>query len=154
MSFKDKLGGLMKIGSEEDEYDSYDDEDDYVEESEPVKTSVEEHNKVKQFDKKSQPAPKRRIPMNDSSVCIFKPKSSDEAKDIALTLLENKTVVMNFEGVDISVSQRVLDIVTGTCIAIDGALQKISNFIFIATPASVEVSGELQDSISGAFDTL
>ncbi|MBR5356732.1 MAG: cell division protein SepF, partial [Lachnospiraceae bacterium] len=70
------------------------------------------------------------------------------------TLLENKTVLINFEGVDISISQRVLDIVTGACIAVGGNLQKISNFIFIATPASVDVSGEFQDALTGAFDAL
>ena len=43
---------------------------------------------------------------------------------------------------------------TGACIAVGGNLQKISNYIFIATPASVDVSGEFQDSLTGAFDSL
>lgn len=31
----------------------------------------------------------------------------------------------------------------------DGNLQKISNYIFIATPQSVELSGDFQDLLSG-----
>ena len=30
-------------------------------------------------------------------------------------------------------------------------LQKISNYIFIVTPASVDISGDLQDSIAESF---
>ena len=92
--------------------------------------------------------------MTDSSVCVFKPTGFEESREIVDTFLEDKTVVMNFEGVDLAISQRILDIVTGACIAVGGNLQKISNYIFIATPASVDVSGEFQDSLTGAFDSL
>lgn len=156
MGLKDKLNGLMKIGNDDDEYDGYDDEDDYVEDNEPER-NVNEDNKVKPFEKKvvaPAPQPKRRTLMNDSSVCIFKPKAFDEAREIAETLLEDKTVLMNFEGVDIAISQRVLDVITGACIAIGGNLQKISSYIFMATPASVDVTGEYQEAISGVFDSF
>ena len=92
--------------------------------------------------------------MNESSVCVFKPQSFEEAKEIAETLLSNNTVILNFEGVDLQISQRVLDIVTGTCIAIGGNLQKLSNYMFMATPASVDVSGEFQDTLTGAFENF
>jgi len=155
MGFIKSLGGMMGISNaEDDEYEDYEDDDnDYVEpeQSKPADDSA----KFKTVEKKPQPvAPKRRTLMNDSSVCVFKPKAFDEAREIVETLLENKTVLLNFEGVDISISQRVLDIVTGACIAVNGNLQKISNYIFIATPASVDVSGEFQDTLLGAFDAL
>ena len=37
-------------------------------------------------------------------------------------------------------------------IAIGGGLQKISGYIFIITPASVDVSGDIQEILGGAFD--
>ena len=40
----------------------------------------------------------------------------------------------------------------GSCYAIDGNLQKISNYIFIITPPSIEISGDFQEILSGAFD--
>lgn len=153
MGVMNRLAAMMNIGNDNDDEYDYDDEDDYVEESEPSKNTVEEP-KAKVNEKKSHEVPRRRIQMNDSSVCVFKPKAFDEAREMVETLLENKTVLINFEGVDISISQRVLDIVTGACIAVGGNLQKISNFIFIATPASVDVSGEFQDALTGAFDAL
>ena len=153
MGVMNRLAAMMNIGNDNDDEYDYDDEDDYVEEPEPSKSTVEEP-KAKVIEKKSHEVPRRRIQMNDSSVCVFKPKAFDEAREMVETLLENKTVLINFEGVDISISQRVLDIVTGACIAVGGNLQKISNFIFIATPASVDVSGEFQDALTGAFDAL
>lgn len=160
MGVMDKFLGYMKIGDNNDSDDDgyYDDEEDFVEEEIEEEKPVAEPKQEKKFGKPTtkqavQPT-RKKITMNDSSVCIFKPKSFDEAREIVETLLEDKTIVLNFEGVDLAVSQRVLDIITGACIAIGGNLQKISNFIFIATPASVDVSGDLQDNITGVFDSL
>ena len=33
-----------------------------------------------------------------------------------------------------------------------GNLQKISHYIFIITPASVDISGDFQEILSGSFD--
>lgn len=156
MGMMKNLADRLKLGDEygDTEYEDevYDEEDDYVEPQAPA--HKEEPKSNKKMDKQVQPAPKRRIAMSDSSVCVFKPKSFDDAREIAETLLENKTVVMNFEGVDLSVSQRVLDVVTGVCIAIRGNLQQISNYIFMATPESVDVMGDFQDTLAGTFDTI
>lgn len=152
MSIFKNFANSFRIGEEpEDEYEDYED-DDYVEES-PVEKEPEESRFIKP-EKKVVKANSGRGNMDSSSVCVFKPKSFEEAKEIVDTFLENRTILMNFEGVDLTISQRVLDIVTGACMAKKGNLQKISNFIFIATPACVDVSGEFQDSLTGAFDAL
>lgn len=157
MGKMDKLLGFMKVGQNEDDY--YDDyeEDGYIEEKEQVVEEQEEPAKTSFFEKKNQaaqPVARKKTVMNDQSVCIFKPQSIDEAREIAETLINNNTVLLNFEGVDLAVSQRILDTITGVCIAIRGNLQKISNFIFIATPASVDVSGDLQDNLAGVFESF
>lgn len=155
MGFMNKLAEAMKFSNDndDDEYDTYEDDDDYVEEPEPKKSS--EETPIKVFEKKNQnTAPKRKVLMNDTSVCVFKPVAFDEARNIVETLLQNNTVLLNFEGVDLAVSQRILDIVTGACIAVNGNLQKISNYIFIATPASVDVSGKFEDTLFDAFDSI
>ena len=151
MRVMDKLSSMFKTGEDiDDEYD-YEEDDDYAE---PAKPEPSESKISKPFEKKPAPQPRRKLSMVDSSVCVFKPTGFDESREIVDTFLEDKTVVMNFEGVDLAISQRILDIVTGACIAVGGNLQKISNYIFIATPASVDVSGEFQDSLTGAFDAL
>lgn len=85
-------------------------------------------------------------------VCVIKPRSMEDAKEITETLLANCTVVLNMEGLDLEVAQRIIDFSSGSCYAINGSLQKISNFIFIITPADVDVSGDFQEILNGAFD--
>ena len=84
-------------------------------------------------------------------VCVIKPTSVEDAREITETLLRNRTVVLNLEGIDLEIGQRIIDFTSGSCFAIDGNLQKISNYIFIVSPSSVDISGDFQ-SIMDAFD--
>ena len=84
-------------------------------------------------------------------VCVIKPTSVEDAREITETLLNNRTVVLNLEGIDLDVGQRIIDFTSGSCYAVRGNLQKISNYIFIATPANVDISGDFQN-LMDAFD--
>ncbi len=77
-------------------------------------------------------------------VCVIKPASMEDTREIADTLLAGCTVVLNLEGIDVDIAQR--------CYCMSGSLQKVSSYIFILTPSSVEISGDIQDILSGAFD--
>jgi cell division inhibitor SepF len=85
-------------------------------------------------------------------VCVIKPHTMEDAREITETLLANCTVVLNLEGLELDIAQRLIDFASGSCYAIDGNLQKISNYIFIITPSSVDISGDFQEILSGAFD--
>ena len=85
-------------------------------------------------------------------VCVIRPHSMEDAREITETLLAECTVVLNVEGLELELAQRIIDFASGSCYAIDGNLQKISNYIFIITPASVDISGDFQEILSGAFD--
>lgn len=85
-------------------------------------------------------------------VCVIKPHTMEDSREITETLLANCTVVLNMEGLDLDIAQRIIDFASGSCYAIDGNLQKISNYIFIITPASVDISGDFQEILTGAFD--
>ena len=73
----------------------------------------------------------------------------EEIKNIADELLKNHTVVLNLEGLDVDIAQRIIDFTSGSTFAISGNLQKISRYIFIITPASVDISGDFQNILSG-----
>ena len=75
-------------------------------------------------------------------VCVIKPTSVEDAREITETLLTNRTVVLNVEGLDLEIAQRIIDFTSGSCFAISGNLQKISNYIFIITPPNVDISGD------------
>ena len=85
-------------------------------------------------------------------VCVIKPTSVEDAREITETLLTNRTVVLNVEGLDVEIAQRIIDFTSGSCFAISGNLQKISNYIFIITPAAVDISGDFLNIVD-SFDT-
>ncbi|MFQ7290518.1 MAG: cell division protein SepF [Lacrimispora saccharolytica] len=94
---------------------------------------------------------RRKQPLN-MEVCVIKPASMEDTREIADTLLAGCTVILNLEGIDVEVAQRIIDFCCGSSYCLNGGLQKVSGYIFILTPASVEISGDIQDLLSGAFD--
>ncbi len=158
MGVMDKFLNYMKL-NDEDEYDTDDDyldDDDYVDE--PVKKSYKEQDMedkpaARKPASKVTPMPKsntRRMQnSNGMEVCVIKPTSVEDAREITETLLAHRTVVLNLEGLDVDIAQRIIDFTSGSCFAINGNLQKISHYIFIITPASVDISGDFQDILNG-----
>ena len=175
MGMMDKFLNIMRLNADEEEDfydDDYydDDDDDYYEEPKRKsfrreKEQPEEEPAIKFSATKEQKASAKSnskvTPMRPSKknqggnaameVCVIKPTSVEDAREITETLLNNRTVVLNLEGLDLEIGQRIIDFTSGSCFAIDGNLQKISNFIFIVTPAAVDISGDFQ-SIMDAFD--
>lgn len=85
-------------------------------------------------------------------VTMIKPSSMDDSRDICDYLLNGKAVVLNMEGLHSEIAQRIIDFTCGAAYAIDGNLQKISNYIFIATPENVELSGDFQNILAGGTE--
>ena len=159
MSVMDKFLNAMKLNP--DEEDDYYDDDYYDDEPEPIKKA----NTVRddaldseaQATRKTTPkvTPMRQMKKMSGTgmeVCVIKPTTVEDAREITETLLANRTVVLNLEGLDVDIAQRIIDFTSGSCFAISGNLQKISHYIFIITPASVDISGDFQEILSGSFD--
>lgn len=166
MSFVDKFLNVMRLNDEDDE--DYDfDNDDYLDDEEeeetpkrkPFHRDKNEDEDTRVFKEKPVKTAPKITPINKTSrkqgngmeVCVIKPTSVEDAREITETLLNNRTVVLNVEGLDVEIAQRIIDFTSGSCFAISGNLQKISNYIFIITPASVDISGDFQN-IMDAFD--
>ena len=96
-----------------------------------------------------QPARRAAVSME---VCVIKPTSVEDAREITETLLDGRTVILNLEGLDLEIAQRIIDFTSGATYAISGNLQKISNYIFLVTPTNVDISGDLQDLLNTSFD--
>ena len=144
MGLFDKFMDVMRLNSDDDDDDFYD--DDYYddeEEEKPKKKLFHKHEEEDDdFDEpvvKEKPKAVSKItPMRSSrkqngnmAVCVMKPTSFEDAREITETLLMNRTVVLNVEGLDVEIAQRIIDFTSGSCYAINGNLQKISNYIFI-----------------------
>ena len=173
MSVMDKFLNYMKLNGEEDDDEYYDDE--YVDDEEDMEPApisrkasaakqsrdLDENEEQRSPVRKQSPASKitpikqsskRMSGGNGMEVCVIKPTSVEDAREITETLLSNRTVVLNLEGLDVDVAQRIIDFTSGSCFAISGNLQKISHYIFIVTPSSVDISGDFQDIFGGSFE--
>ncbi len=142
-------------------------EDEYVK---PKKRAASSHRETKSASAASRhSAPKQSRPVQPKQtakvtpmrkkqggagmeVCVIKPNSMEDTREIADTLLANCTVVLNVEGIDVEVAQRIIDFSSGSCYSINGSLQKVSSYIFILTPEDVEISGDIQDILNDAFE--
>ena len=157
MSVMDKFLNAMKLNDEEDEYydDYYDDEPEPVKKAAPVReeSNPDEERIIRKPAAKVTPMRQtKKMPGTGMEVCVIKPTTVEDAREITETLLVNRTVVLNLEGLDVDIAQRIIDFTSGSCFAISGNLQKISHYIFIITPAIVDISGDFQEILSGSFD--
>lgn len=126
---------------------NYDDEEEDMEYELPARSSSSRYNN-------------KVTPMRQSSrrsnvsmeVCVIRPTSVEDAREITETLLGGRTVILNLEGLDLEIAQRIIDFTSGAAFAINGNLQKISNYIFLVTPTNVDISGDLQDLLGTSFD--
>lgn len=163
MGMLDKFLDVMRLNPDDD--DDFYDEDFYDEDdSAPPKRSARrerdsaEYNEPRSTKEKSKTSakitpmrPMKKQGASGMEVCVIKPTTVEDAREITETLLSNRTVVLNVEGLDFEIAQRIIDFTAGSCFAISGNLQKISNYIFIITPASVDISGDFQQNLLDSF---
>lgn len=162
MGVMDKFLNAMKLNDEDGEtYFDEEDDGEYLDDPEPVRKQapVKEEAVADKEDSPKKPISKvssiksmKRTTGSGTEVCVIKPTTFEDAVEITQTLLYNKTVILNLEGLDVDIAQRILDFTSGSCYAISGNLQKISHYIFVITPKSVDVSGDFQEIFGGTFD--
>lgn len=151
----------------EEEEDFLDDE----EEQEPVKAPAAKSSSktaaakapVRQ-ERVSRPATSSKItPMRTSKrssqaanmeVCVIKPTTMEEAREIADTLVDNSTVILNLEGIDVELAQRIIDFTSGACYSLGGSLQQVSSYIFVLGPYNVDITGDLQNILGGSVPSV
>lgn len=82
-------------------------------------------------------------------VLSIMPKTYEDSKIITDTLLENKAVILNLEGLDFDLAQRIIDFSSGSCYALGGNLQWISKYILIIAPQNINITGDFQNLMDG-----
>jgi len=163
------FNGLMNLLHLEDDYE--DDFDDDYEEEVPARTrksfKKDVRNSEDDYEEEPAPTPVRQqqvkkssrqskiIPMRGTSapekqmeVRVIKPTSVEDGREISDTLLDGRAVILNLEGLQVNIAQRIIDFSSGACYSINGNLQKVSNYIFVITPESVEISGDFQELLN------
>ena len=150
-------------------FNRFDDDDDLDEDEVPVKKTASRPAKTAKSETASRPVKreKEKAPAKRSKVTpirrkssaagsmevnVIRPVSMEDTRDIADTLLDLCTVILNLEGLDVDTAQRIIDFTCGACYSVGGSLQKVSSYIFIVTPRDVDISGDFEDILSGSFD--
>jgi len=157
MGVMDRFLNAMQL-NDDNTYDG--DEEGYYDEGvvEEIPAKQEEQYTDEKPKKISKVTPIKQNKRNNNTngggmkVCVIKPTSIEECREITDTLLSNRTVVLNLEGLDVDIAQRIIDFTSGSCYAMSGNMQKISHYIFIITPKSVDISGDFQEILSGSID--
>ncbi len=86
-------------------------------------------------------------------VCIMKPATFEDSQEICDMLLSGRAAVINLEGLDVDLAQRIMDFISGSVYSLNGKLHQISSFIFIISPESVDISGDYSDILqSNGFE--
>jgi cell division inhibitor SepF len=73
---------------------------------------------------------------------IVEPKSFGEVQSIADKFKQGTPVVVNMTATKADLAKRLIDFASGLTYGLDGGLQKISEKVFLLTPANVDVSAE------------
>lgn len=169
MEEKPKKKFFEKFSKKKSEEEDFLDEDEPEEESvkpAPAKVSAKTaaaKAPVKQ-ERAARPAPSSKItPMRTSKrssqtvnmeVCVIKPTTMEEAREIADTLVDNSTVILNLEGIDVELAQRIIDFTSGACYSLGGSLQQVSSYIFVLGPYNVDITGDLQNILGGSVPSV
>lgn len=157
MSILNKIMDTMRLTDDDDDYFV---DDEYDEDDRPAKRRMFNKRDDDDYDyEDEQPEPKPRFLSRSSSkvvpirrgmeVSLVKPTTMEDSREISDYLLAGKAVVLNMEGIHMEVAQRIIDFTSGATYSMNGNLQKISNYIFIATPETVELSGDFQELLAG-----
>jgi cell division inhibitor SepF len=121
MSVLTKLGSFFALRDE--------DEDEYYEDSNVVPISNERRSR-------------------GTEVGVFAPKAFADVTDIADALRGRQVVIVNLQGADRALLQRVVDFTSGVAYTIDGKIQKLADAIYLVVPAGVNVnSAGLRESL-------
>jgi cell division inhibitor SepF len=132
-----KVGVLHKIGSF---FSLHEDEDD-----------------TEEFYEDEAPAPKRNVVSFSSrekraaaagEVSLFAPRSFADVTVIADALRMRQVAIVNLQGVDRGLLQRVVDFTSGVAYTLDGKIQKLADAMYLVVPPGTQVNS---DGIREAF---
>jgi cell division inhibitor SepF len=75
-------------------------------------------------------------------VHIVEPRSLEDAQELGDKIRSDVPVVMNLQGLEEGLAQRLTDFASGLIYGVDGGIQKLAPRLYLITPSGVEVSAE------------
>lgn len=130
-------------------WETEEEEEELLEKEEEVKEEVDKPQFIQTFNKKSSPGKVVNIHSSGQfKVVVVQPESFNDAQDICDHLKNKKPIVINLEGLEKDLAQRIIDFLSGSVYALDGSIQKVSSEIFIVAPYNVDIMGDFKGEVS------
>lgn len=144
----------LGLGDEYDEYDEYDEDDDGARGYDMPRSpydeapqSIRRVNREPDLDRAREAARAGSVVSGPGmqqvpqvKMQIVEPRTFSEAQAIADKFKQGVPVIMNLSMTDQDLAKRLLDFASGLTYGLNGGLQKVSDKVFMLTPANVDVS--------------
>jgi cell division inhibitor SepF len=125
----------------QDNYDVYDEYDDYDESAdivEPVPVHPDYGGYMTEHP--IEPVPPRQVEL--ARITTLHPRTYNEARTIGEHFREGTPVIMNLTEMVDSDARRLVDFAAGLIFGLRGSIDKVTNKVFLLSPANVEVTAE------------
>jgi cell division inhibitor SepF len=126
----------------QDKYDEYEDYDDYEDDEpdtvEDVPARVD-YGAYQAVEQRVEPVPQQVDLMR---ITTLHPRTYNEARTIGEHFREGTPVIMNLTEMVDSDARRLVDFAAGLIFGLRGSIDKVTNKVFLLSPANVEVTAE------------
>jgi len=125
----------------QDSYDDYGEYDEYDEQAEPAEaTQVRADYGGYVTEQPVEPVPPRQVEL--ARITTLHPRTYNEARTIGEHFREGTPVIMNLTEMVDSDARRLVDFAAGLIFGLRGSIDKVTNKVFLLSPANVEVTAE------------
>lgn len=83
-----------------------------------------------------------------SKLVLCEPRNYEETQGIADHLRSRRAILVNLQRVRPEQAMRIVDFLSGTVYALNGAISKVGPNIFVCTPDNVEIQGVITDMVN------
>ena len=90
--------------------------------------------------------------VKQTKMVLSEPRSYDETQEIADHLRSRRPVVVNLQRVRQEQATRIVDFLSGTVYALNGSISKVGHNIFLCTPETVEIHGNITEIMEDDSD--
>ena len=138
------LGLVEEDRRYQDKYDSYEDYDEY-DDDEP---GADDEATLPRSDYSGYPVAGNRVetvqtqPVDLMRITTLHPRTYNEARTIGEHFREGTPVIMNLTEMVDSDARRLVDFAAGLIFGLRGSIDKVTNKVFLLSPANVEVTAE------------
>ena len=125
----------------QDSYDDYGEYDEYDEQAEPVEAAqVRADYGGYVTEQPVEPVPPRQVEL--ARITTLHPRTYNEARTIGEHFRDGTPVIMNLTEMVDSDARRLVDFAAGLIFGLRGSIDKVTNKVFLLSPANVEVTAE------------